>query len=114
MKIVFALWATLFISATSAQELDQSTESGVFTQRAYCEINAGQSAICEVCNYESYRPIRCEMSIRGQTLYGFWFQGHQVGSITYGQCMYGYVYANNPMRDPLVSVDAYATCRGRF
>ncbi len=108
MKRSLFLISLLFLSTLSFADVE------VFTQRAYCEINAGRSANCEVCNFESYAPIHCEMSIRGRTLYGFWFQGSQVGAIPYGQCMYGYVYANNPIRDPLVSADAYASCRRRL
>lgn len=109
MKYIMAFLVILSVNL-AAQSVETMSSENTFTQRGYCEINAGDSATCEICNYESYRPIRCQMSIRGKTLYGLWFQGSQYGAIAYGQCMYGYVYANNPMRDPLISAEASATC----
>lgn len=104
-EVLLILMTTFFIlSPASASE-------EVFNKQAYCEINAGQSARCEVCNFESYRPIFCQMSIKAKTLYGFWFNGQQHGMVAPGQCMYGYTYARNPMRDPLISVSAQASCR---
>ena len=102
MKTLIVLLG-LFSLNLSAQEF--------MTKRAYCELNAGSNARCEVCNFESYHPIHCQMSVRGQTLHGFWFQGAQQGMVAPGQCMYGYVYARNPFQDPLIFADAQAHCR---
>lgn len=107
--LLISFLASLTIFAAPA---DNNGEDS-FTQQAYCEINAGHNATCEICNFDSYRPIKCHMSISGRTLYGFWFKGNQHAAIPYGKCMYGYVYANNPMRDPLISAEASATCRRR-
>jgi len=108
MKKIFSF--TSFFISLSVMSFAVQAQEDHFTRRPYCEINGGSNATCEICNFDSYRPITCDMSIKGRTLYGFWFQGQQRGAIPYGKCMYGYVYANNPMRDPLISAEASAMC----
>ncbi|WP_372656214.1 hypothetical protein [Halobacteriovorax sp.] len=82
-----------------------------FTSRANCFLISGSKAQCEACNYASYRPIQCTLNIQGRTSYGNSFNGVQSGVILPGQCMRGFVFANNPFRDPLVSAFGNVTCR---
>lgn len=82
-----------------------------FTSRANCFLINGAKAQCEACNFASYRPLRCSLNIQGQTSRGFFFTGVQHGVIMPGQCMRGFVFANNPYMDPLVGANANVTCR---
>ncbi|WP_417335482.1 hypothetical protein [Halobacteriovorax marinus] len=78
---------------------------------ANCWINGGANAVCETCNFAYSRPIFCQMSIQGVTSRGFWFNGQQQGVVYPGQCISGYVYANNSYMDPLVNANANTNCR---
>jgi len=78
---------------------------------ANCFVNGGVNAVCEACNYSYNRPVRCAMQIRGMSSRGFWFNGNQFGVLYPGQCMNGYVYANNPYVDPLVDANASVNCQ---
>lgn len=78
---------------------------------ANCYVNGGANAVCEVCNFAYSRPVQCAMQIRGLTSRRFWFNGHQNGIVYPGQCMNGYVYANNPYVDPLIDAQARVNCR---
>lgn len=82
-----------------------------FTSRANCFLVSGSKAQCEVCNFASYKPIQCSLNILGRTSYGHSFTGVQNGVILPGQCMRGFVFANNPFIDPLVSAFGNVTCR---
>ena len=82
-----------------------------FTSRANCFLVNGSKAQCEACNFASYRPIQCTLNIQGRTSYGYTFTGVQNGLIMPGQCMRGFVFANNPYMDPLVGAFANVTCR---
>ena len=95
------LLATLFLSvSTYAVNL-----------RANCWVNGGVNAVCEACNFSYHRPIFCSMQVRGVSSRGFWFNGMQSGVVYPGQCINGYVYANNPYIDPLVHATANTQCQ---
>lgn len=108
LSFLFLLSSSFSSLADSVNELESGQES--VRRQAYCEINSGHFARCEVCNFESYRPLLCELYVRGQTLYGYWFEGKKKAMVAPGQCMYGQVFARNPMVDPLVTADAHAFC----
>ena len=79
--------------------------------QANCWISGGANAVCEVCNYQFSQPMLCQMNVSGKTYRGFNFQGIQKGVVVPGQCMNGYVYANNPSFDPLIDAWANVNCR---
>jgi hypothetical protein len=64
---------------------------------------------CSVVN-ESNFPARCQLQIQGRTSMGYTFNGFENVFLYPGQNAWAYVYANNPMIDPLVFVGGYATC----
>ncbi|MEE3079841.1 MAG: hypothetical protein VX341_10930 [Bdellovibrionota bacterium] len=82
-----------------------------FPVQSYCQLNQGQGASCQVCNWQGYRPIFCRMNVVGRSSYGAFFNGFQQGWVYPGQCISGFVRANNPYYDPLVFANANAQCR---
>lgn len=82
-----------------------------FNLNANCYIQGGVQAQCEVCNFISYRPIRCVMNVRGVSSYGAHMTAQLNGIIQPGVCANGYVRANNPYIDPLVHATAVVRCQ---
>lgn len=100
MRAIFIVLVTLFSINSQAW----------FRVNANCQLFSGVRAACEACNWQG-RPMYCKMKIKGRTSYGAWFNGNQSGWVGPGLCISGYVAANNPYRDPLVSANAKVRCR---
>ncbi|MCP4911898.1 MAG: hypothetical protein GY909_02175 [Oligoflexia bacterium] len=79
--------------------------------QARCFLQSGVQAICEVCNFVAYRPIRCDVVTKGQTSRGFYYTSRNLVQINPGACMNTYVYAQNPALDPLVFANAQTYCQ---
>lgn len=86
-----------------------SLNSQAFQVQARCQLQAGQSAICQVCN-NSYQAVYCNMSLQGRTSRGFWLNEFGNGYLAPGQCMTGYLYAHDPYTDPLINANGQANC----
>ncbi len=82
-----------------------------FNLQANCYINNYSSASCQACNWNFYRPIFCQMRVNAQTSRGAFFNAFQNAYVYPGQCMNGFVNANNPYFDPLVFANAHVVCR---
>jgi len=107
VKLIIAISAFFFILCSSSFA---NVEKRGFSLNANCYLNGGSNAVCEACNFQYNRVIRCSMQIRGMSSRGFWFNGYQNAIVYPGQCMNGYVYANNPYVDPLVDSQARVNC----
>lgn len=88
-----------------------STTQAYVNASANCWVNGGGQAVCEVCNSYYSSPIACRMNIRGLTANGYWLNGRQSGYVMPGQCINGYVRANNPYVDPLIDANVNFNCR---
>ncbi len=82
-----------------------------FNVQANCYINNYSSASCQACNWNSYRPMFCHMNVSAQSSRGAFFNAFQNGYVYPGQCITGFVRANNPYFDPLVFAQANVRCR---
>lgn len=85
--------------------------SAYYQAAANCFLISGAKAQCEACNFAGYRPVTCTLNIQGRTYSGFTFNGTQSQVLLPGQCMRGFVYANNPYRDPLAGAFGNVVCR---
>lgn len=81
-----------------------------FNFQANCLLNGGVNAVCKACN-STYQTMYCEMRVQGVTRSSFWYNGFQSGHVSSGQCIQGFVYANNPYLDPLINASATVQCR---
>ncbi|MGI4992000.1 hypothetical protein ACRXCV_05195 [Halobacteriovorax sp. GFR7] len=88
-----------------------SNAQAYVSANANCWVNGGGQAVCEVCNHYYSRPIYCNMNMRGLTAYGAWMTAFQNGYVMPGQCINGFVRANNPYVDPLVDANVNFNCR---
>ncbi|ATH08646.1 hypothetical protein BIY24_12020 [Halobacteriovorax marinus] len=87
------------------------SSNAYYTAAANCFLVSGAQAQCEACNFAGYRPLTCTLNVQGRTSYGYSFNGVQTKVLLPGQCMRGFVYANNPYMDPLVGAFGNVTCR---
>ena len=110
MKLITVSLSFLFFIIFSASSTSANSNYKI-NMRANCFINGGANAVCEVCNYQFSRPILCQMTMRGLTSRRFFMNGQQTGVVLPGQCMQGFVYANNPYVDPLIDAQANVSCR---
>jgi hypothetical protein len=67
---------------------------------------------CSVVN-DTQMPVKCKLQIQGRTSMGYTYNGFEFVFLYPGQYAYAYVYANNPMVDPLVQVSGSAQCKNQ-
>lgn len=82
--------------------------SSAFELTANCHFDQSYGE-CSVIN-NTQTPIRCRLQIQGRTSMGYSYTGFEMAYLYPGQYAYAYVYANNPMIDPLVFVNGSAQC----
>jgi len=95
-----------FIAALSFLML--STSAFAFQMQANCQFNrsVGQCSV-----YNSWGvPVYCTLRAQGQVASGAYGYAYENVTVYPGSYAYVYVYANNPVIDPLVFVTGNATC----
>ena len=91
--------------------LSLNASAQVFFQ-AQCQVVNRATARCTFCNYNiSPRAMFCRMDVQGQTYYGAFWTGFVQNWVAPGQCIYGFVNAQNPVIDPLTRAHASVRCQ---
>lgn len=103
MKKLVLIASTLLTLSTAAQ-------ARYFRMGADCFVQSGRKGICVAYN-DSNRPMYCRGRVYGETYYGYSFRANGSGTVYPGQEFYLYVYAQNPMNDPLVQTSGNIECR---
>lgn len=95
--------------ATSLLLISANTFAYNFSMALNCEVVYGVRGACQIVN-RLPMPIGCKISAQGQTQSGAWANLFGQGTVYPGQSAWVYVNANNPYIDPLLFVQAQASC----
>ncbi len=86
-----------------------SFSASAFQMQANCQFNRSVGQ-CSVYNNWGV-PVFCTLRAQGQVASGAYGYAYEQATIYPGSYAYVYVYANNPMIDPLVFVTGNASCQ---
>lgn len=86
-----------------------SFASQAFFMNTQCYFDRARGE-CTAFNHTP-RTITCQLTIQGRTASGAFFNGFEFVTLYPGQYAWAYVYAQNPMYDPLVFVNGTAQCQ---